>query len=107
MKGVLVNWCIFRYKETFFRNKEAVTKAKEKLVSLVVEAMDPEEAIVQEPSSSTPNAISEDEPSTSMIAQISKKIRLEKKLEVICCVSSVCSVSRLPRLPLSPWLWSL
>ena len=90
MKGLVVNWCIFRYKETFFRNKEALTKAKEKLVSLVVEAMDPEEAVVQEPSSSTPNAVSEDEPSTSMIAQISKKIRLEKKLEVTNMLCFLC-----------------
>ena len=88
--GLIVNECNFRYKETFFRSKEAVKTAKAKLVSLVLADMDAgEEPIVQDASSSSGSStISEEDCSTSIIAQISKKIRLEKRLEVICCVSS-------------------
>ena len=97
----LIKSIYFRYKETFFRSKEALIKAKKLLVSLVVKAMDPEEAIVRDPPSSAPTNVCDDEPSTSMIAQISKKIRLEKRLEVIYCVCYVCIVSRLPSRPQS------
>ena len=80
----------FRYKETFFRSKDALLNTKAKLVSLVLAEMDAgEEPMVQDASSSSAGStISEEDCSTSIIAQISKKIRLEKRLEVVCCVSS-------------------
>ena len=88
--GLIVNECNFRYKETFFRSKEAVKTAKAKLVSLVLEDMDAgEEPIVQDASlSSGSSTISEEDCSTSIIAQISKKIRLEKRQEVVLCYVS-------------------
>ena len=77
----------FRYKETFFRSKDALLNTKAKLVSLVLAEMDAgEEPMVQDASSSSAGStISEEDCSTSIIAQISKKIRF---LEVVCCVSS-------------------
>ena len=78
---------MFRYKETFFRSKEAVTAAKSKLIDLVMAEMDPgEEQEIQEPSSSLAD-VSDEDLSTSVIVQISKKIRLEKRLEVCLCVA--------------------
>ena len=88
--GLIVNECNFRYKETFFRSKEAVKTAKAKLVSLVLADMDAgEEPIVQDASSSSGSStISEEDCSTLIIAQISKKIRLEKRQEVVLCYVS-------------------
>ena len=88
--GLIVNECNFRYKETFFRSKEAVKTAKAKLVSLVLADMDAgEEPIVQDASlSSGSSTISEEDCSTSIIDQISKKIRLEKRQEVVLCYVS-------------------
>ena len=88
--GLIVNECNFRYKETFFRSKEAVKTAKAKLVSLVLADMDAgEEPIVQDASSSSGSStISEEDCSTLIIAQISKKICLEKRHKVVLCYVS-------------------
>ena len=77
--------CIFRYKRTFFRNKEALATAETKLVSLVENELGPSnEEVVASTSSSVQTSQQQEEHSTSIIEQISKKIRLDKQVIVLC-----------------------
>ena len=77
--------CIFRYKRTFFRNKEALATAETKLVSLMENELGPSnEEVVASTSSSLQTSQQQEEHSTSIIEQISKKIRLDKQVIVLC-----------------------
>ena len=78
---------MLRYKQTFFRDQEALDRAKTKLISLIEMQIDPahEEHIVA--SSSTQTSNPNEESSSSMIEQISKRIRLDKQVLVLSLIT--------------------
>ena len=85
---------IFRYKQTFFRDQEALDRAKTKLVTLVEMQMGPtdEEHVVASTSFQTSNQ--NEESSSSMIEQISKKIRLDKQVLALNLITAFHCLSR-------------
>ena len=79
--------CIFRYKHTFFRDQEALENAKTKLVNLVEMQMEPTYKELVVASSSVQTSDYPGEPSSSIIEQISKKIRLDKQVLALSLIT--------------------
>ena len=79
--------CIFRYKNTFFRDQEPLENAKTKLVNLVEMQMEPTYKELVVASSSVQTSNYPEEPSSSIIEQISKKIRLDKQVLALSLIT--------------------
>ena len=78
---------MLRYKQTFFRDQEALDRAKTKLVTLIEMHMDPadEEHVVASSSIQTSNQ--NEESSSSIIEQISKNILIDKQVLALSLIT--------------------